>query len=260
MSRILETGQAEIGAHFHTWTRVWPFRLPDLGNPPVHACAHQLGQELEEQMLEFTCRAIERCFGLRPLSHRGGRWSLNGQSVKSLRNCGIRVDTTVTPGINWEDRSHPLLSGPDFRGFDSNPFLVSGESLQPRRSGEVLELPVGAAFLPDRKTALDSQFTTKVRRGLRRLVGMPSGVLLLRPTWQTRGEMRACLRELRRHSINVWVAMIHSSEIMPNHYFSTETEVDAFCERCYGLVEDAMELGAVGVSLDDVRKHHELAA
>jgi hypothetical protein len=114
MERILATGPAEVGTHFHTWTRKWPFPVADLGNPPLHAMAHQLGQETEERMLAYTCDSIRRNLGVLPVSYRGGRWSLNGSSVKSLHNCGILIDSTVVPGQNWEDGRHPLLNGPDF--------------------------------------------------------------------------------------------------------------------------------------------------
>src|SRR5947207_9505189 len=60
LEQILDTGRAEVGAHFHTWTRSWPFPVPDLGQPAIHACAHQLGQDIEEQMLEHTCTVLER--------------------------------------------------------------------------------------------------------------------------------------------------------------------------------------------------------
>ena len=33
MSKILDTRSAELGAHFHTWTRVWPFRTSNCGTP-----------------------------------------------------------------------------------------------------------------------------------------------------------------------------------------------------------------------------------
>jgi hypothetical protein len=69
--------------------------------------------------------------------------------------------------------------------------------------------------------------------------------------------MRACLRELRSSGVKVWVAMIHSSEIIPCKYFSTESAVERFCERCYGLVEDALDLGAVGATLSEVWRDHE---
>lgn len=259
LERLLHTGSAEIGAHFHSWTRKWPFSLPDLGDPPLHANAHQLGQEYEEQMLEFTCGAIESRLGFRPRSFRGGRWSLAGSSVRSLARCGILVDSTVTPGISWESASHPLCSGPDFRAFPTTPFYLSGESLKPQTHGEVLELPVGSAFIPDRSRALHAGLGSKLRRRFWRGMRRPYGHLWLRPTLQSSRELRECLRCLRRDEVPVWVAMIHSSEIIPCKYFPTIREVAAFQERCLRLVEDAVAMGAECATLTEVWKHYEKA-
>jgi hypothetical protein len=255
LEQILDTGRAEVGAHFHTWTRSWPFPVPDLGKPAIHACAHQLGQEIEEQMLDYTCTVLEREVGVRPVSYRGGRWSLNGSSVRSLRNCGIRIDSTMTPGINWVEPGFPLLSGPDFRQAPRQPHYLAGDTLDPRAEGDVLELPVGASFHPDRTIALSSRFTARVQRKLRRIVGLPAGVLWLRPTTMSRRQMLGCLRQLKRDGIRVWVAMIHSSEIGINRYFPKEEMVEEFRERCFGLVEDALGLGAIGATLEEVWQH-----
>jgi hypothetical protein len=250
MERILDTGQAEVGAHFHSWTRPWKFNVPDLGTPPLHACAHQLGQEVEESMLAYTCSSLELNLGVRPGSYRGGRWSFNDASVRSLRNCGIRVDTTVTPGISWVDPAHPLKSGPDYRNAPRRPHYLAPD---------LLELPVGSSFHPDRERALRRGLLPKIERRVRRLFGLPAGVLWLRPTTTSRRQMRFCLDQLRRDDIPVWVAMIHSSEIGLNRYFPTGEQVSAFRRRCLGLVEDAMALGAKGATLEDVWLHYEEA-
>lgn len=248
MERILDTGEAEVGAHFHSWTRPWNFPVPDLGSPPIHACAHQLGQDVEERMLAYTCSSLELNLGVHPTSYRGGRWSFNEDSIRSLQNCGIRVDTTITPGISWVDPSHALKSGPDFRQAKRHPHYLADD---------VLELPVGTSFHPGRDRALQQGITAKIERRLRRAVGLPAGVLWLRPTTMSRRQMRYCLEQLRRDDIPVWVAMIHSSEIGLNRYFPTEEKVSAFRQRCLDLVEDAMALGAKGATLEDVWLHHE---
>jgi hypothetical protein len=253
LDQILSTGQAEIGAHFHTWTRRWPFPVPDLGNPPIHATAHGLGQVLEERMLTYTCKSLERAFGVRPISYRGGRWSLNGDSIQSLVRCGIRVDSTVTPGISWEDGRHLLLDGPDFRRFPRHPFFLRGSTLEPRADGgEVLELPVGASFQSGPcADGGDGLLPRAIRKALR-VVGRPVGWVWLRPTFMSRSELRACLDSLRNDSVPVWVAMIHSSEIAPCKHLPDQKAVQRFRRRCLDLVEDARALGATGATLHEV--------
>ena len=154
MEKILSEGNAELGAHFHTWTRQWPFEVPDLGVPPLQAMAHRLGQPVEERMLEYTCGSLQKALGIRPTSYRGGRWSFDADSIQSLLNCGISVDTTVTPGRTWEDASDSLVSGPDYRSFPRGPFFLNRGSLEPRfEGGELLELPVGATYVAPENSA-----------------------------------------------------------------------------------------------------------
>lgn len=252
MRRILDTGQAEIGAHYHSWTRAWPFPTPALGQPPLQAMAHRLGAPFEERMLAFTNEAIARHLSTRPISYRGGRWSLGPGSVAALVNCGIEIDTTVTPGRTWTDPSERLTDGPDYREFPTHPFYLQPGSLAPQATGPLLELPVGAAHAPPRGPRT---WPGRLRRALRRGRGVRSkpGWVWLRPTSMTTPQLQACLEGLARDAAPVWVAMIHSSEIVPCGQFATAAEVAAFKQRCFRLVEAAQELGARCATLAEAR-------
>ena len=248
LRRCLERGDCELGAHFHSWTRQWPFAMPELGKPPVHAMAHQLGQTLEEAMLSYTCGELSRAFGVTPQSYRGGRWSLSADSVRSLRNCGITVDTTVTPGISWRDTRDRLVDGPDYRRSSRLPSSVPevfGRSSQP---DDPVEIPVGAAWFPSwLATAGDSmrrQFSRLGHYGRLRL-----GHRWLRPTHMSLADMVATMKSLRRDHVPIWVFMIHSSEIAPCTPLPSEADVEAFVRRCEDAVAAAVELGAQPATL-----------
>lgn len=252
----VETGMCEVGAHFHAWTRQWPFPVPDLGSPPLHAMAHRLDPQVERAMLRYTCEALQRATGQAPQSYRGGRWSLGPQSVASLVACGVSVDTTVSPGQSWRDNGGPaLLDGPDYTLAPREPyFLVSGEDvLTPRPSGEVLELPVGAAWTPAGARTLAGQ--RQLQRVMRKLsdLGAGCGYTWLRPTLQSEGQITRCLRQLKHDRVPVWVSIIHSSEIVPSHHLPTPEAVAAFVRRCIGMVETAIALGARPCTLQEAR-------
>jgi hypothetical protein len=255
LDRILATGRAELGAHFHTWTRPWPFEVPPLGSPPLHAMAHRLGQPVEERMLRFTCSALEKCFGVRPVSYRGGRWSFGPDTTRSLRNAGIHIDSTITPGMTWQDDRHPLLDGPDYRAFPRHPFYLRADSPGPQADhGDVLEVPVGTGVVSAGALAGRRGLIGRAARKLYRWMGWPHGCVWLRPTLMTRGEMRACLETLRQDRVPVWVAMIHSSEIIPCRPCPTEAVVRQFIRRCLDLIDDAIALGATAATLVEVRR------
>lgn len=251
MQSIMNQGNAEIGVHFHTWTRPWPFEVPDLGNPLQPALAYRLGSEIEEKMLQYTCKTIKKFWEIEPRSFRGGRWSLSGQSLRALRNCGIKIDSTVTPGLSWCDKSHFLVDGPDFSRSIRFPHFMAGDSLEPSSEGDIFEIPVGTACFPRRHSSKSAppvrSFATKVLQKL----GFSYGIIWLRPTVYSRTQMLSCLRELKRLDVPVWVAMIHSSEIIPCRYFKTESAVKAFWRRCFDLVHDALEMGAAAMTLSE---------
>ena len=245
----LANGVAEIGAHFHTWTRTWPFETPALGDPPLQAMAHQLGQQIEERMLSYTCAALVKAFGRPPTSYRGGRWSLGRESTRSLINCGIEVDSTVTPGLTWADSSSRLVDGPDYRCARRGPYWLEG----PEGHSQVLEIPVGAAWFPSAGRRLPP-FPRRVLSKVRRLAGLRGGHCWLRPTRVSVSDMRATMESLKSDGIPVWVFMIHSSEIVPCQPLSTHRDVDAFVDRCIGAIRCAIELGAEPATLTEAAR------
>jgi hypothetical protein len=250
----LEMGSCEIGAHFHSWTREWPFPVPDLRSSPVHALAHQLGVEVEGRMLAYTCEALKRVIGEAPRSYRGGKYSLSSDSIANLVKCGITVDSTVTPGQSWRDPgTSPLLDGPDFTMAPRQPYyLARGENITNARStGDVLELPVGAAWSPSWTQRLSSSRT--LHHVLRKTakVGLPVGYTWLRPTMQTRKQLGSCLRQLKHDGVPVWVSLIHSSEISHCRHLPDDESVSKFVQRCLQTVEMALELGARACTLQE---------
>ncbi len=249
MEACLEEGGCEIGAHFHSWTRDWPFEVPDLGSPPLHAMAHQLGATVERQMLEVTCEALTRTLGIAPRSFRGGRWSLGRGTARALANAGIVVDSTVTPGLSWQDARSKLLDGPDYRSATRHPFWLSGGEAA---DGSVLEIPVGAAFFPDwTGKVLRSRLSKKAVSRLGRTVGLRLAHRWLRPTKFSVDDMRAVMVSLERADVPVWVFMIHSSEIVPCTPLPSEEAAAAFRRRCTDAIRTAVELGARPATLEE---------
>jgi len=240
----------EIGAHYHTWTRDWPFPVPDLRTPRIHAMAHQLGQQVEEAMLSYTCEALHKAFRSEPRSYRGGRWSLGPESERSLRNCGIEVDSTVTPGIDWRDPSETLVSGPDYRNAHRHPHSVGSVFGESNGSGGVLELPVGAAWFPTVARHY-GPFAMRQLSRVCKITGIRLGHRWLRPTGVSTPDMVATMKSLRADNVPVWVFMIHSSEISPCKPLPAQADVDAFIQRCEEGVAAAVELGAKPATLSE---------
>lgn len=239
----LGEGSCEIGAHFHAWTRDWPFPVPSFGNPRQHAMAHCLGPELEERMLEFTCQALRANFRITPQCYRGGRWSFGPESPRSLANCGIDIDSSVVPGLCFANPSSRFIDGPDYRERDCFPEFVESDGAR------ILELPVGAAW-PRRLHSL-APALAKPTGKLGQMFGPRFGHAWLRPTYQSLSAMRQVMRRLRDDNVPVWVIMMHSSEIVPCTPLPSQKRVDAGIKRCLGAVQAAIELGAAPATLSE---------
>ncbi len=260
MEKCLAEGRCEVGAHFHSWTREWPFDVPDLsgaGGGKLHAMAHQLGQNVEERMLRYTCQAIEGKLGVSPRSFRGGRWSFGPGSPQSLANCGITVDSTMTPGLSWRDERHELLDGPDYTNVSRQPHFLSWVSDAERPGGQgqrVLEIPVGTALIPDRPESWFKGLPVRAISKVCGLVGIPFGFMSLRPATQSLRNMRRVLQSLRDGGSPVWVFMIHSSELIPCQKLPTHGQVESFIERCLCGIRAAVEMGAEPATLEEARQ------
>jgi len=253
MDCVLEAGQCEVGAHFHTWTRAWPFLGSDHSEFPRGTQAHQLGQRIEEAMLRLTCESLHASFGIYPKSYRGGCWSLGKSTLISLENCGIEVDSTVTPGLSWKSLKGGATDGPDFRRASPYPHWL-GEPITARPSS-VMEIPVGSAWVPERaRPVFEMRYVGGAIRRAAAMFGFHMGFGWLRPTNQSVGTMRAVLQSLKRSQVPTWVFMIHSSEIAPCKPLPSEEEVEAFKNRCVGAIRTAVELGAQPATLIEAKQ------
>lgn len=264
MERCLEHSDCEIGAHVHAWTRSWPFPVPDLDSEErlVRAMTHQLGAEIEEKMLDHTCRVLRNTLGVEPTSHRGGRWSLGPNTPRALANCGIKVDSTVTPGRSWKSRESKLVDGPDFASAPRYPFylnnnnsitneLTSGADFD-GDSNSVLELPVGSAWFPHAaRNLMRKPWQQSVARRLGRVLRLRIGHRWLRPTATSLDDMKATMLDLRCHRVPVWVFMIHSSELVPCAPLQQQSQVDSMVTRCLDAVRFAVSLGAQPATLTE---------
>ena len=250
MQKCLEAGPCEIGAHYHTWTREWPFEIPNFRKSLVAAMAHQLPERVEDAMLAHTCASIRQAFSIEPTSFRGGRWSLGSSTPQLLVRHGILVDSTMTPGLSWRDNSGGLTDGCDFRESPMMPHYLTAAGADVK--GLLLELPVGTAPFPFFARHLyRNRAARMIAGGIGKRMGVKLGYQWLRPTDTSVENMRAVMTSLIRRRCSVWVFMIHSSEIIPCKPLPSERHVAAMIERCEAGIRVATELGAKPATLTE---------
>ncbi len=151
LAALLDFPAYEIGAHLHA-EYVPPaltLRVGDRAVSDQFPCS-DLDDLTEQQKIENLTNHIERLTGRRPVSYRAARYGADLGTVKALKSLGYKVDSSVTPGLNWRG-----IGGPDFRGFPEQPYFVSDFDFRQRAGKGLLEFPItvgGKRFpgLPDK--------------------------------------------------------------------------------------------------------------
>jgi len=81
----------------------------------------------EREYLERITGVYEQAFRSSPHSYRAGRYGMNDGTLATLGRLGYRVDTSVTPNVDWSPQG-----GPDYTTYPAKPYWV----------GDILEVPV----------------------------------------------------------------------------------------------------------------------
>jgi hypothetical protein len=136
---ILARNRCEIGAHCHPWNTP-PFeeeisvRHSMLCNLP-YSTVHKKIAVLQDE--------ITRSLGVVPKSFRAGRWGFGSDVAAAIHQLGFRVDTSVTPLIDWT-----AYAGPDYGNAPLCTYKFSPIAIQsPVQDGPLLEVPATVGFL-----------------------------------------------------------------------------------------------------------------
>jgi len=138
--RALRDDGAELGAHLHPWN------TPPLEEAfvPRHTMLRNLPPALQRAKLATLCDAFERRLGERPRSFRAGRFGLGAATVAALVAEGFRVDSSVTPWIDWSG----VDEGSRFEGAPLSCYRLDGrgDPAVPVAGGPLVEVPVSCGF------------------------------------------------------------------------------------------------------------------
>lgn len=130
LRRLKESGQAEIGAHLHTWV------TPPFDEPVNARSSYQcnLSPGLKRAKIEALTDAVEGAVGERPTIFKAGRHGLGPRTPAILSSLGYKVDCSLLP-------YHDLRfdGGPDFRRSADQPYWFD-------TAPDLLEVPVTTGF------------------------------------------------------------------------------------------------------------------
>ena len=213
---LVRRGVGEIGMHLHAWNSPPLVQLTpdDLQAQPFLT---EYPAQVVEAKIGFMARLLRERFECEIVSHRAGRWALDGVGARALVRHGIRVDCSVTPGVRWVRSTvqgeSPLAQGVvDYRSFPTQPYVMDLDN--PRLAGNSPLLEVPMSVVP-----------SALYRRLPRAYALP---LLRRWSWAWQpthhwlypdGRNLPAMLGMVRQAVNQrWPHLemvLHSSELMP---------------------------------------------
>ena len=214
LKQKVSEGKADFGAHLHPWSTP-PFKTEAEQSRQTFPCELSR-EELRDKMLTLT-EAIKTSLGVAPTAFRAGRWGISDELMSVLKELGYKVDSSITPFINW----HGLVKGaPKEMNFKSAPN-------QPYDWQGLTEVPMTIVPVPHWGFNFgplgNKLFYKKVWGRIFKSVEV--------------GELEQAFKTAEQLKWTHFQFMTHSSELMPGGsiYNKTEEEVEAFYTKLTGL-------------------------
>lgn len=186
---------AEIGAHLHSeYIEPQKKYRSFAGTLSDEFPCFAYSREIELVKIKNLTELIAKNLGVNPVSYRAARYGADLDTIKSLEELGYKIDSSITPGIDWSDEG-----GPDHSRAPKQPYFISAKDYYSAGESDVLEVPITIlgkrfVFLPDRWIYYR----------------------WLRPTHMTAFEMKMLAGEFVRSCAEpVLNMMFHSMEVLP---------------------------------------------
>lgn len=238
----------EIGMHLHAWNNPPIYNLPVETEHLPYLIEYPI--EIMEEKISLLTELIIKETGIKPVSHRAGRWATNDKYFDLLVKYGYKVDCSVTPHVNWSNSQGITKNsgGSDYSKAPECAYRID------TTNGSLLEVPVSI-----RKTHhyfKPSFFSVrKVIGSVYKVVkGMP---IWFRPTVSNIEQMKYFVRQTDNTYL---MFMLHSSEMMPggSPNFKTKNDIDILYRNLREIFALAVENGYKGMTLRDFERCSQL--
>jgi len=242
---VLTRNAGEVGLHLHAWNTP-PLEALTTDDAQYHPFLGEYPLPLLRAKLDRLAGVLEDTFQ-RPLrSHRAGRWALDGQTVRWLRERGFTADCSICPGIDWRSTmgSPRGTGGPDYRRAPREPYFLDEKDVtQPAvhsSPDSLLEVPM--TIRPPRWPWARTIFESYSKRHS-----------WLRPNGRNGAAMRECVNEAVANNRAHLLFMLHSSELMPggSPTFPTTGSIARLNEDLAALFAYAKTCGCRGRTLGE---------
>ena len=215
ITSVEQRGTGELGMHLHAWNNPPMYNLKGNGSGAPYLIEYP--NEIMEQKISFLTDEIVAKTGIKPVSHRAGRWAMNQQYFELLDKYGYSVDCSVTPHINWKSSAGQSAGakGCDYSNYPDIPYIVANTSL--------LEVPV--TVVVSHKFFVENSCKQTVKNCYRSVKGQR---LWLRPNGKNLKQMLYVAQKNLKGDSDYLMFMLHSSELMPggSPTFKTEQSIE----------------------------------
>jgi hypothetical protein len=248
ISPKIEKGLCEIGMHLHAWN------MP--GSHPLEARKDitpglpyliEYPIEVMEEKISIMTNQITNRFGVKPKTHRAGRWAMDERYFELLKKYGYTVDCSVTPHVSW--KSSPGYTkdscGSDYRNAPESPYFVHGDA----EENMILEIPMTIRERVKYNATPERWNIKGIKRAIRcRMIGNLTWLRILDES------VDGQLRIIQQDNSEYLMFMLHSSELIAgNNFFQTENQVRKFYENMETVFRTASQSRA-GITLKEYKK------
>ncbi|NJD62440.1 MAG: hypothetical protein FIA93_06935 [Deltaproteobacteria bacterium] len=250
---IMEDGRCEIGAHLHPWNTP-PFEEKRCVE---NTMLFRLDPELQYRKMVSLHAKIRENFGVEPVSFRTGRWGFDLTVARNIHRLGYKVDTSVSPYLNWE-----TYHGPDFSGWTPEPREIPiGNGAAPDKS--LLEVPATIGYLQSNQELCDTVYNAISASRLRhfRLRGVLDRLNLLNKVWlspepDTSEKMIRLAATFGKMDFPVLNLFFHSPSLKHGltHFTKTVEEEKELFDRVERFLAYADLSGIRSIGLSEVQK------
>lgn len=227
--RVEEEGTGELGMHLHAWSTPPEYNLQVLRSGAPYLIEYPT--EVMEEKIAAMTDLIRQRTGITPVSHRAGRWAMDGRYFDLLVKYGYLADCSVTPHVNWQANvgATEHSQGSDYSACPETPYWISNSA----GTGRILEVPMSIRKMGG-LVFENADSLRGIARGFKNIT--KEKTVWLRPNGGNLGALQKLQRRIaREESTDYLMFMIHSSELMPGGSPTFPTE--ASIEKLYQTME-----------------------
>ncbi len=258
---VIARGAGEIGMHLHAWNSP---PLVALTGDDFHYQPYLIEYPepvIKEKIRMLTC-ILEDRVGQKMVSHRAGRWALDGRYAAMLIDEGYRVDCSVTPGTDWSGiPGDPAGNGgSNYTDFPDRPYFLDPSDISlSATAGTLLEVPMTVRTSGLYRMAPWAYRIPLLRRAAKRVSPAPAWLCPVQPALGARSDrnldvMLQVARRARVEGAGHIEFMLHSSELMPggSPSFRNASDIDRLYEHLEILFE-GLSTWCRGMTLNEFR-------